>query len=99
MARKLRVQPEDVCFHVVTRIAHKEFFFDADEKDIVFGLIRAAEAFLCVKVIAFCVMSKHLHLLIAIDKLANLRLWESWQLYIGYDFASMGSDPMEVLIR
>ena len=89
MARKLRVQPEDVCFHVVTRIAHKEFFFDADEKDIVFGLIRAAEAFSCVKVIAFCVMSNHLHLLIAIDKPANLRLWESWQLYIGYDFEAI----------
>lgn len=86
MARKLRVQPEDVCFHIVTRIAHKEFFFDEDEKDIVVGLIRAVESFSCVKVIAFCVMSNHLHLLIAIDKPANLRLWESWQMYIGYDF-------------
>ena len=86
MARKLRVQPEDVCFHVVTRIAHKEFFFDDDEKDIVVGLLRAAESFSCVKVIAFCVMSNHLHLLIAIDKPDNLRLWESWQMFIGYDF-------------
>lgn len=89
MARKLRVQPENVCFHVVTRIAHKEFFFDDDEKDIVFGLLRAAEAFSCVDVVAFCVMSNHLHLLIAIDKPDNLRLWESCQMLIGYDFAKV----------
>jgi REP element-mobilizing transposase RayT len=71
---------------VVTRIAHKEFFFDAGEKEIVVELLRAAEAFSCVMVIAFCVMSNHLHLLVAIDKPANLRLWESWQMFIGYDF-------------
>lgn len=86
MARKLRVQPNDACFHVVTRIAHREYFFDAEEKSIVVGLIRAAESFSCVKVIAFCVMSNHLHLLVAIDKPANLLLWESWQMFIGYDF-------------
>ena len=40
MARKLRAQPIGVCYHVVTRIAHREFMFDETERDIVVGLVR-----------------------------------------------------------
>ena len=94
MARKLRLQPDDVCFHIVTRIAHKEYFFDEDEKDIVVGLMRNAASFSCVKVIAFCVMSNHLHLLVTIDKPTKLRLWEKWQDYVGFDMDRIQEPPL-----
>lgn len=86
MARKLRIQPENVCFHVVTRIAHREFFFDETERDIIVRLIRNVEAFSGVQVIAYCIMSNHLHLLLFIDKPSSLQMWERWQMLLHYDF-------------
>ena len=72
MARKLRYQPENVCYHVVTRIAHREFMFDDEEKGIVIDFVRGVERFTGVKVLAYVVMSNHLHLLLFIEKPAPL---------------------------
>lgn len=79
MARKLRVQPNGVCFHVVSRIAHREFMFDETERDIVVELLRKASDFTGVFVVAYCIMSNHIHLLLFIDKPENLRLYERWR--------------------
>ena len=79
MARKLRVQPDGVCFHVVSRIAHREFMFDETERDIVVGLLRKVSDFTGVFVVAYCIMSNHIHLLLFIDKPENLRLYERWR--------------------
>ena len=86
MARKLRYQPENVCYHVVTRIAHREFFFDDDEKNIIVRMIRNVERFTGVDVVAYAVMSNHLHLLLFIDKPANLLAWENAGYFLNYDF-------------
>lgn len=76
MARKLRYQPENVCYHVVTRIAHREFIFDDAEKDIVVEFIRGVEKFTGVIVLAYAVMTNHLHLLLFIEKPTKLMEWE-----------------------
>ena len=86
MARKIRYQPENVCFHVVTRIAHKEFFFDDSEKAIVLRLIRNVERFSGVRVISYAIMSNHLHLLLFIEKPPTLAAWEDAGYFLGYDF-------------
>lgn len=86
MARKLRYQPENVCYHVVTRIAHREFFFDDAEKEIVHKLICNVERFTGVDVIAYAIMSNHLHLLLFIDKPATLRAYEEIGYFHGYKF-------------
>ena len=86
MARKIRYQPENVCFHVVTRIAHKEFFFDDSEKAIILRQIRNVERFSGVRVIAYAIMSNHLHLLLFIEKPATLVAWENAGYFLGYDF-------------
>ena len=86
MARKIRCQPENVCFHVVTRIAHREFFFDDSEKAIVLRQIRNVERFSGVRVIAYAIMSNHLHLLLFIDKPSTLVAWEDAGCFLGYDF-------------
>ena len=86
MARKLRYQPENVCYHVVTRIAHREFMFDDEEKGIVIDFVRGVERFTGVKVLAYVVMSNHLHLLLFIEKPATLAAWEDSGYFLGYDF-------------
>lgn len=86
MARKIRYQPENVCYHVVTRIAHREFFFDDAEKEIVLRLIRNVERFSGVSVVSYAIMSNHLHLLLFIDKPATLVAWENAGYFLGYDF-------------
>lgn len=86
MARKLRYQLENVCYHVVTRIAHREFMFDDEEKGIVIDFVRGVERFTGVKVLAYVVMSNHLHLLLFIEKPATLAAWEDAGYFLGYDF-------------
>lgn len=86
MARKLRSQPGNVCYHVVTRIAHREFFFDETEKEIVVQKIRNVERFTDVMVLAYAVMSNHLHLLLFIEKPPTLMACEDAGYFLGYDF-------------
>ena len=85
MARKLRVQPTGVCYHVVTRIAHREFMFDETERDIVVGLVGRTAEFSGVTVVAYCVMSNHLHLFLFIEKPESLQLFERWADIVGVD--------------
>ena len=85
MARKLRAQPDGVCYHVVSRIAHREFMFDDAERDIVVGLLRKVSSFSGVFVVAYCIMGNHIHLLLFIDKPENLRLYERWRGCLGAD--------------
>ena len=85
MARKLRAQPDGVCYHVVSRIAHREFMFDDVERDIVVGLLRKVSSFSGVFVVAYCIMGNHIHLLLFIDKPKNLRMYERWRECLGVD--------------
>lgn len=86
MARKLRYKPENVCYHVVTRVAHRDFIFDSDVKSMIVKMIRQVEAFTGVNVLAYTVMSNHLHLLLFIDKPATLKDWEESGLFLNCDF-------------
>lgn len=89
MARKLRYKPENVCYHVVTRVAHRDFMFDDADKSVIVTMIRKVEAFTGVNVLTYTVMSNHIHLLLFVDKPRNLLEWENVSLYASLNFEAI----------
>ena len=47
--RKKRVVQAGKCYHLVSRVAHRAFFFDDDEKDRFVDLLMRVEFFSCVR--------------------------------------------------
>ena len=62
--RRKRIVQAGKCYHLVSRVAHKAFFFDDEEKDRFVDLLMRVEFFSCVKVLAYCCMSNHIHVFI-----------------------------------
>ena len=65
--RKKRVVQAGKCYHLVSRVAHRAYFFDDDEKDRFVDLLKRVEFFCCVRVLAYCCMSNHIHVFIFLD--------------------------------
>ena len=74
--RKKRVVQAGKCYHLVSRVAHRAFFFDDDEKDRFVDLLMRVEFFSCVRVLAYCCMSNHIHVFIYLDDARELSLKE-----------------------
>jgi len=53
-----------MCYHLVSRVAHKAFFFDAEEKCRFVDLLKRTVAFSGVRLLGWCVMSNHFHIFI-----------------------------------
>ena len=70
--RKKRVIQAGKCYHLVSRVAHRAFLFDDDEKDRFVDLLKRVEFFSCVRVIAYCCMSNHIHVFIFLDDAREL---------------------------
>jgi len=66
--RKKRTILPNRCYHLVSRVAHRAFFFDEDEKDRFVDLLRRIEFFCGVRVLAYCCMSNHIHVLIFLEE-------------------------------
>lgn len=66
MARMRILLENGGCYHVVSRIVERRFYFGEREKEFFVGTMRRLEAFLDVKVLTFCVMSNHFHLLLEV---------------------------------
>ena len=62
--RKNRVVEQNRCYHLVSRLAHRAFFFDDEEKDRAVALMRCVEEFSGVVVLAYAFMSNHFHIFI-----------------------------------
>lgn len=62
--RKSRTIKANRCYHIVSRIAHRAFFMDDEEKNRFIDLLFRAAFFSCVDLIGFCVMSNHIHIYI-----------------------------------
>ena len=60
--RKNRVVEQNRCYHLVSRLAHRAFFFDDEEKDRAVALMRCVEEFSGVVVLAYAFMSNHFHI-------------------------------------
>ena len=46
--RRKRIVQAGKCYHLVSRVAHKAFFFDEEEKDRFVDLLMRVEFFCCV---------------------------------------------------
>ena len=62
--RKNRVIEQNGCYHLVSRLAHRAFFLDDEEKDRAVALMRRVEEFSGVVVLAYAFMSNHFHIFI-----------------------------------
>ena len=66
--RKRRQFKAGRCYHLFSRIAHRAFFFDEEEKNRFVELLMRVEYFSGVRVIGWCVMSNHVHVYIYLDE-------------------------------
>ena len=70
--RKKRVVQAGKCYHLVSRVAHRALFFDDDEKNRFVDLLMRVEFFSCVRVLAYCCMSNHIHVFIYLEDAREL---------------------------
>ena len=66
--RRKRIVQAGKCYHLASRVAHKAFFFDDEEKERFVDLLMRVEFFSCVKVLAYCCMSNHIHVFIFLEE-------------------------------
>ena len=62
--RKTRLIEHCRCYHLVSRLAHRAFFLDDEEKTRAVELLRRVEEFCGVMVLAYAIMSNHFHIFI-----------------------------------
>ena len=56
--------PDLACYHVTSRVVHRQFLFEDDEKEHFRVLVRMCERFTGCRVLSYCVMTNHFHLLL-----------------------------------
>jgi putative transposase len=55
-------------YHCISRVVERRFAFGEDEKEHFVRLMRGYEAFCGVRVITFCVLSNHFHILCEVPR-------------------------------
>jgi len=58
--------PDLACYHVTSRVVHQQFLFRAEEKEHFRRLMRMVERFSGCRVLSYCVMTNHFHLLLEV---------------------------------
>jgi len=66
--RKLRYIANDRCYHLISRLAHKAFLLTNKERDRAVDLMRRAEYFSGVTILAYAFMENHFHMLVYVPK-------------------------------
>ena len=67
--RKLRNFSTDRCYHLVSRVANKAFYFTEEERGRFVERMWRIAYFACIEVVAYCVMSNHFHILVYVPHL------------------------------
>jgi len=70
--RKCRVIENCRCYHLISRLAHRAFFLDDEEKTRTVELLRRVEEFSGVVVLAYTIMSNHFHVFIYVPEPENI---------------------------
>ena len=70
--RLCRVNLPDRCYHLISRVAHRAFFLDEEERTRLVDLIRRAARFSGVRLLAYSVMSNHFHVFVYIGRPESL---------------------------
>jgi len=63
-ASNSRIKDYSTIHHITSRIAHRVFFLGDDERNDLMMMIRRSSQFCSVKLLAWCVMANHFHLLV-----------------------------------
>ena len=56
------------CYHLMSRLAHRAFFLDDEEKTRAVEFLRRVEEFCGVMVLAYAIMSNHFHIFIYVPE-------------------------------
>lgn len=59
---------EEGFYHCISRVVDRRFILEEQEKEHFVGLMRECEAFCEVRVLTFCVMSNHFHVLVEVGR-------------------------------
>ena len=63
--RQARLRGEGLSYyHCISRVVDRRYIFQKEEKELFVGIMRKLEAFLGLRVVTYCVMSNHFHLLV-----------------------------------
>ena len=63
--RQLRLRGEGLSYyHCISRVVDRQYIFQEEEKELFVGIMRKLEAFLGMRVVTYCIMSNHFHLLV-----------------------------------
>ncbi len=60
-------------FHCVSRVVDRRFIFGEPEKEVFRGILRKCEIFYGLRVLTYCVMSNHFHILLEVPEPQELR--------------------------
>ena len=63
--------PEDRAvgfYHCISRVVDRRFIFEEEEKEHFVALMRECEAFCEVRILTYCLMSNHFHILVEVEK-------------------------------
>ena len=66
--RKLRENRHNRVYHLISRIAHRAFYLDADERERFIDVMKRSAAFSGVRLLAWCVMTNHVHILVYVPE-------------------------------
>ena len=88
--RKNRFIGQDRCYHLVSRLAHRAFFLDDEEKDRAVALMRRVEEFSGVVVLAYAFMSNHFHIFVYVPKAEEIDEAEKGDCHAGRGAAGGG---------
>jgi len=65
--RRLKVKGEDAYYHIISRTVHQRFLLGNTEKEMFVRMVKKYSNLYFVKVIGYCIMSNHFHLLIKME--------------------------------
>jgi len=66
--RRCRIKLPNRCYHLISRVAHRAYFLDGDERTRLVDFARRVAEFSGVKLLAYCVMSNHFHVFVYIGR-------------------------------
>ncbi len=66
--RRCRINLPNRCYHLISRVAHRAYFLDEDERTRLVDFVRRVAEFSGVKLLAYSVMSNHFHVFVYIGR-------------------------------
>ena len=62
--RRCRIKLPNRCYHLISRVAHRAYFLDGDERTRLVDFVRRVAEFSGVKLLAYSAMSNHFHVFV-----------------------------------